>query len=279
MTRLAFALGTILTGLLVIAPAPAEAPAFDDEQLEHFLATAEIVDSEEIGSGITKPLRITLQQGGQTMLAAFKTVDIQNTRLSRWQSSGMKLNFTDNYRYERAAYLVDRLLGLDMVPVAVLRKIDGQEGAVVQWVSDAVNEQQRRDRHLAPPDARALSVQWGVMRVFDALIFNFDRNLANQLITTSDWKLHLIDHSRSFRTLKTLPESFEDSPVTVPRELVSRIQALDEPQLREKLRGLVSRVQIKALLARRDKILEKIEHDRREYGDAAVFADGGDDEP
>ena len=37
------------------------------------------------------------------------------------------------------------------------------------------------------------------------------------------------------------------------------------------LRDLLSKAQIRALLARRDRILNKIERDRERYGDAVVF--------
>jgi hypothetical protein len=102
---------------------------------------------------------------------------------------------------------------------------------------------------------------------------NDDRNLGNQLITTSDWQLHLIDHSRSFRRSKELPKKFLGGPASLPRPLLDRLEALNEERLRELLKGLLSKARVRALLARRDRILEKIEADREEWGDALVFQD------
>ena len=44
----------------------------------------------------------------------------------------------------------NRYLGLQMVPVAVIRTVEGDEGALIQWVSDAVNEMDRREQEIGP---------------------------------------------------------------------------------------------------------------------------------
>ena len=110
-----------------------------------------------------------------------------------------------------------------------------------------------------------------MMHVFDALILNTDRTQENELITLEDWKLHLIDHSRSFRLSHHLPDHFLERPARLPRRLLERLEALDEKRLRALLEGVISDARIHALMARRDKILAKIEQDRRRFGDGFVF--------
>ncbi len=83
------------------------------------------------------------------------------------------------------------------------------------------------------------------MRLFDALIGNIDRNLGNQLVGRSDGKLHLIDHSRSFRVSRTLSDSFLIRSASLPRELYERLRLLDADALWEQLRGLISRQQLR----------------------------------
>ena len=243
----------------------------DDAAIEAFLAAARVISDEEIGTGVTRPRKLLLELDGEQRTAAFKTVKLHYTRTTRFNRDGFKVNFTDDYRYERAAYLLDRHLGVNMVPVVVLREIDGERGAVIDWVSDAFNEKERRERGLAPPDPLTLMRQREIMKVFDALILNEDRNLANELITPADWKLHLIDHSRSFRLQKRLLEGMEEEPMGLPRALHERLRALDRKMMTTLLGDLLSKAQIKALLARRDRILDKIERDRERYGDAVVF--------
>jgi hypothetical protein len=52
------------------------------------------------------------------------------------------------------------------------------------------------------------------------------------------------------------------------------LQELELDRLSELTKGLINRGQIKALLKRRDLIIEKIERDRAEFGDESVFLTG-----
>lgn len=253
--------------LLVLA---ATSLAADDAAVEEFLRNGKVLEIEEIGSGITRPKKVLLEWNGETRKAAFKNVALTHGR-HRMPDGGYGLSFTDQFRYERAAYLLDRHLGLHMVPVVVLREIEGEPGALIQWVSGAVNEMDRRNQELNPPDPATLIRQRDVMKIFDALIRNEDRNLSNELITTDDWRLHLIDHSRSFRVTKKLTEGFDDEPVSLPRGLYEKLKSLELDPLRELLGELLSTARIKAILARRDRLVKKIDQDRKEYGDEFVF--------
>ena len=68
----------------------------------------------------------------------------------------------------------------------------------------------RRTGDLNPPEPGILNDQWAVMRMFDALINNTDRNLGNQLYTRPDWKLHLIDHTRAFSRSRKIPDTYRE---------------------------------------------------------------------
>ena len=221
------------------------------------------------------PSKLTLELDGKTMTAAWKDVDIYKSGMTKLPDGKSEINFSDKYVYERAAYLLDRHLGLNMVPVAVIRKWRGKEGAVVEWVENATPEHVRQDQELHPPDPVSFDYQMAIMKLFDALIYNVDRNLSNQLITMDgdEWKLHLIDHSRSFRQVKNLPKVFASKPVSLPRDLLTELEAMNDETLKELLKGVVTKPQIKTMLVRRDKILEKIASDRKSYGDRMVFQD------
>jgi hypothetical protein len=244
-----------------------------DAEIERFLTHGRVVSAVEIGNGITRPKKVILEQDGVQMKAAFKTVAIDHQNKKVRVGDKVTFGFTDNYQYERAAYLVDRLLGMRMVPVAVLREIDGEPGVLIEWISDAVDEIDRVTRKIDPPEPDRLLYQQEIMRVFDLLILNDDRNSTNQLITTADWKLHLIDHSRSFRLTKLSPGDSERQPLRIPRWLHENLRALDGKELLVQLKGLMSRVRIKAVLSRRDRLLKMIEMDLESYGENAVFID------
>jgi hypothetical protein len=95
----------------------------NDMELEEFLATAEVTDKKYIGTGVTRPMKVTLKKGEKTINTVFKTID--TNPLTR-----KDYNESDRYLYDVAAYRLDRMLDLQMVPAAVIRKIDGKEGVV-----------------------------------------------------------------------------------------------------------------------------------------------------
>jgi hypothetical protein len=263
-------LGTGLAWSSDASTSPGPSPA--DLEIERFLLEGDVIDEKEIPVGITHPLKLTLQLDGQTMVAAFKTIDSMHTGKTDFPDGSYEMNFVDSYENDRAAYLLDRQLGLNMVPVVVLRKYKGRSGAMVAWINDAFDERERREKNLKPDDYRVLARQRDQMRIFETLLLNVDLNQTNMLYT-EDWKLHLIDHSRAFRSWKSVPDTFMQNQITLTRELLANLEALEEQQLRELLKGLVPKAKVKALMGRRDIIVEKIAADREKFGDWVVFPD------
>jgi len=262
-----------MTAALGCTDTVAAEPAIGDEEIERFLLKGKVVESEEVGTGITKPWRVTLELDGKTMRALFKDVDVYKPGMTKFPGGKSEMNFSDKYIYERAAYLLDRQLGMDMVPVAVNRQWSGKSGAMVEWIENGIAEYERLDQGLETDDPVLTDHQAAIMRLFDALIYNVDRNQSNMLYSRDDWNLHLIDHSRSFRRNKNLPEAFTSKPASLPRSLFEKLEALDEKELKALLKNLVTGPQIKAMMQRRDLILQKIADDRESYGDNMVFQD------
>jgi hypothetical protein len=207
-----------------------------------------VVEDVEVGKGVTGIRRLTLQDGDIQIQAAFKTVD-ELTGLRMGGTGLAELNQADRYHYDIAAYLLDRMLGLNMVPVTVYRKLDGEPGSLTIWIEDAIDETERKSRNLPPIGDRANRL------VFDLLIFNEDRNTGNILYTVADGRIHLIDHSRSFRTYTGRPRSLKKTEVVIPDDLRERLAALEPDRIRELLAPWLQEVQIKALLKRLEKLL------------------------
>lgn len=244
-----------------------------DRDVERWLAHAQVVEVGEAHAGITKPYVVTLQGEGLTSRALFKYVDERKQGPHRERNHDVEMVFTDSYKYERAAYLLDRHLGLGLLPVAVLRNIEGREGALVQWIEGAITEKERLDAGLHPAEPMVLLAQREEMRVFDALILNTDRTLENQLTRTSDWRLCPIDHSRSFRLSRKLPPGFEERPIRLTRGFFAALEELEQSSLRELIGPLLTRQQIRSLLKRRDRIIDRVRRDLQEYGESFVFLD------
>lgn len=244
----------------------------EDLALEDCLTHGVVVEEVEVTIGITKPKRLVLECEGDRLPAIFKHVDEVTRGRTRFDSGRSEINFTDSYRYERAAYLLDRELGINRVPVAVIRQVEGRDGALVQWLENASMEAQL-GRQLTTQERIELAGQKSTMHLFDALILNTDRRPENWLVGTDDLTLYLIDHSRAFRLQRELPEDFLRRPVRIPRELVAELENLNENDLTDLLEGLIDKAQIRALLVRRDLILQKVRQDLEAYGESVVFSE------
>jgi hypothetical protein len=260
-----------LLGLaLICAVAVLPAAAQTDAEIEECLGTGKVVVGDEVLPGLTGALKIELDCEGRRQRAVFKSLSVNKPGLYKLADGSREFNFTDKYQYERAAYLLDRELGLDMVPVAVLRTYQGKDGTLVAWIHDAVTGR-RVSTDLPGTMVASLERQKSVMRLFDALIYNVDRRPDNYMVNESTGKLYLIDHGRSFRIKPELQSNFADNRVWMSEDLYTRLQELELDSLTELTKGLIFKGQVKALLNRRDLILEKIDRDREEYGDESVF--------
>jgi hypothetical protein len=260
-----------LIAVLVLAgPNWAQLSDMADAEIEECLNEGKVGKKAGKLVGVTKPEFLQIDCPGIAEAAIFKYKDEHRQGVTRLASGETELNFSDSYKYERAAYLLDRELGINMVPVAVIRNVKGDEGALVAFIPDAVHE---ADADGGPKGLQMVGLlqQKGVMRLFDALIYNVDRRPENWMVSKDDWSLYLIDHSRSFRDLRDLPEEFTEEQAWLSRDLYERLKSLDEAQLAQSMAGLISRGQIRSMLARRDLILEKIDQDRETSGDDAVF--------
>ena len=239
------------------------------EQQEEFLRTARIVKSRGLSGGITDSRRATLTDGRITHDAHVQTVDIRKPVYTTLM--GTELNFTDSYKYNIAGYRLDKIMGLGMVPVSVKGKVGGNWAAVTWWIDDVLmTEKQRKKRKIPTPNPDHWNKQMYCLRVFDQLIYNMDRNLGN-LVITKDWRIHMVDHTRAFRTHRVL-ESPKDL-VQCDRRLLAALRGLTYETLAGELRPYLTKSQIKALLARRDLIVKYFDNAVAEKGEQAVLYD------
>ncbi len=231
-----------------VGPRPA---GIDDDALEAFLEQAEITGIEDLDTGITKPQRVTLRKDGVELRAVFKQLSTDFGIQDRVKA----LNESDRFEYELAAYKVDRLIGLDMVPVTVLRTIKGHPGALQFWINDAINVRKMLEQKVQPGGWCDVRPQYNLMNVFDILIHNTDRTQENALFT-KDWTLVLIDHTRAFPALVKNPTLLYKGEPMVPPALAARLATLNEEMLTKALTPYLQKRQITMLLKRRDLLLK-----------------------
>ena len=87
-----------------------------------------------------------------------------------------------NYKYNLAAYELDKLLGLNLVPTSVQRFLKDRPASITWWIDDvAMSELDRRRKAIDPPDPDRWDRQVQAVRVFDELISNTYRDTAPAL--------------------------------------------------------------------------------------------------
>lgn len=252
-----------------------QAAVFQPEQRafwENFLRTAQVVKTRRIGTGITHPVRATLTDGTVTHDAIFKTIDEFKRGITQMQS-GVEIDLKDSYKFEIAAYELDKILQINMIAPTVARTINQEKGSIQYWIDNAQPELDRFKNKIEPPNPEIWNRQMYTVRLFDALIYNFDRNLGNLLVTkdTRFWNLWMIDHSRSFKVFSSIINAKDIESSKIPRAVWERMQALDFPTMNERLKPYLTEFEIKAILKRRDALAIQIQKLKTEKGDALFF--------
>lgn len=256
--------------LFVLSQASTLGAQISIEQQETFLSSAKIVSTRTLSEGITRSSRGTLSDGQLTHDASIQSID--EFKMTKVTTMGTEINFKDTYKANIAAYRLGKILGIaHMIPPSVYRKVKGDSSAVTWWVDDVLmTEKERFFAKTKPPDPDNWNQQMYVVRVFDQLIYNTDRNLGNLVIDES-WGLHMIDHTRAFRTHKQLRN--ESYLLRCDRQLFEALQALDAATLQEELDRYLTDNEIEAILNRRDRIVKIFKEKAEERGESAVFYD------
>ena len=231
------------------------------EQWEDFLKTAEIVKSELIGEGVTKPWKLWLKKGTIEKKAAWKDVDKRQG------------DFVDSWKYEIAAYRIDKLLGLNMVPITIEREFKGKQGALSLWVDSKYNGLEIMENNIPIPNwaLKQTDDMKYITRFWDSVIANDDRTQENYRFT-EDWRTIIIDHSRAFRSNKENMEKLmcgangikrkdDGGPYLIqriPRALFEKIKALDLASLKQAVGPYLNDQELEAIIARKPLLVKEI---------------------
>ena len=240
---------------------------------EKFIETAEIVGYDQPlnpRNAVTEPWRLALKKDGITMYAWWKNVE------------GRPKGYPDSWKWEIAAYCLDKYLGLNMIPPIVVKRFRGDRGCCSLDYGNTITLRQKKEQDLKPSSgAQVVSLNRAtyLQRAFDNLIANADRN-EGDVLYTKDWRMILIDHSRAFYTSKKytkkllFDENTKPAPKPMrrlPRAFVEKLKSLNSGIIKEVVGEYLTEKEIECVLIRRDLIIENLNKRIEKLGESAVL--------
>lgn len=240
---------------------------------EDFLETAEIVGYDQPLDprlAVTEPWKLTLKKDNITMHAWWKNVE------------GRPKGYPDNWKWEIAAYRLDKYLGLNMIPPIVVKRFRGDRGCCSLDYGETITLRQKKAQNLNPSSGAKVASLYRAMylqRAFDNLIANADRN-EGDVLYTKDWRMLLIDHSRAFYTNKKFTKKllFDENtrPLSMPmrqlpRGFVEKLKSLNFEVIKDIVGEYLTEKEIQSILIRKDLIIDNLKKRIEQRGEAAVL--------
>jgi len=169
-----------------------------------------------------------------------------------------------------AAYKLDRLLELDMVPPTVEVRYNGELASLQLWVHDTKMLKEVNEKKLRAPDPEKWNYQLHRTYLFDDLVANIDENQGN-LLFDPQWNFIKIDHSRAFTNTLVQPFEIGKRLNQIDRPFFDRIKALDKATVRREIGDLLETGALDALFLRRDALVKAFEKLAAQKGANQVF--------
>jgi hypothetical protein len=162
---------------------------------------------------------------------------------------------------EVTTYLIDRMLGLDIVPITVFRKHGEEIGSLQLFVESDGRAYRGRAFKKAKdfPEGESLKIDF-----LDYLIRNTDRHIENALFNKTRNKLIAIDHGYSLGN----PNRAYGKPPAIPlslfqtkegAEIFARLKALNNTELHRKFDPLIGESAARGFISRKGSAIKAIE--------------------
>jgi hypothetical protein len=203
---------------------------------------------------------VILGDGKTTRRAIFKYIDRPTP-----------VSLASSYKHELAAYALSKVLGADIVPPVVARRVENIPGSLQIMVEGCITESERQKQYLTPPDPQAFSDAVAEIRVLEHLSHCERSDLGDMLIHKDTWKVCRVDFSEAFGPETTLlPEA---DIYRCSKRLYERLKSVSTKAIEEVVRPHLEGPEIKALFARRKLVLDRITALIKEKGEEAVLFD------
>jgi hypothetical protein len=229
-------------------------------EYEEFLRTVEIEQLANPKVGKT----------GGTKFASFKPGGLAARGALRTLRPARYDNYFESYKSEVAAYKLDRLLELDMVPPAVERRYNGDPVSLQLFVENAMMLKEVKEKKLRAPDPGKWNYELHRAYMFDDLVANIDENEGN-LMFDPQWNFIKIDCSRCFTNMQVQPFEIGKELNQIDRPFFERVKALDKATVRREIGDFVESGAVDALFSRRDAIVKAFDKLVGQKGANQVF--------
>ncbi len=153
--------------------------------------------------------------------------------------------------HELAALRLDRLIGLDMVPIAVEREVDGRSVLLQADAGEWLGEAERAAAGIGIPNWCRRGHPFELVRVFDMLIGN-QRDADGLAYRRDDLAIRLTDHGDAFSRASRIAET------ALPDYLAPMLAPLDDAALEAAVGDGLDRGRLKALRGRRDALRDAV---------------------
>ena len=232
------------------------------KELENYLRTAKVVSKRRTG-GRGENWRLSLDDGKIARDGFFKLINRSRPTL-----------IPDSYKYGIAAYELDKLLDLNLVPTVVEREIEGKKGSLQRYIIGALLESERRIKNIEPPDPERFKNTLEDLSVFENLTYSpsfcGERELNDILIEDKkDWKIWRVDFSEAF---PPSPELIPGCEITrCSKKLYQHLIKLEDKVIKANLKHYLNDEEMSMLLKRKKLIIEKIKKLIAEKGEESVL--------
>jgi len=227
------------------------------KEMEAFLRTAAVISRGPGPGGRTDAWKVNLQSGEIALPALFRYIDrIRPDPLA------------DSYKYDLAAYALNKYLGLTYVPPIVARTVEGAPGALQTFIANAQSVADLREQKIAPADPEAFEKAMADLVVFQALVYDDCGNDKDTLVDGGG-RIFRVDFSEAFAP------NTGDAPGCVirrcSRRLFNRLQAWKDDTVATYLGRFLNAKEVAALNTRRQRIIWRIRLMIKSQGEANVL--------
>jgi len=241
---------------------PSEITTEDEsrEDMEYYLANAAVIGyHREAVPGRTAAGKVDLDDGETKRRAMFKTVDSRRPK-----------RLPDSYKYELAAYALDRLLDFEKIPPMTEREIEGTNGSLQIRIENCFSLDKQQRKNITPPDSQAFVNTLEEINVFENLVYiERKKDLGDILIQEESWKIFRVDFSEAF---EPIPDLIPEQKITrCSKTLFQNLQKLSDKVIKARLKNYLNDEEMSALFSRKALILKILKKLIEEKGKWAVL--------